>query len=109
MRNLHALSAAAAVGFVLCLAGFSFVMFSILASGAYANETLSITGVGGVLGRVGTRAGWPILFGYAAGMAGWLATFALRRDGKHRMEAFASYSAVAAASRLGKKPIAFSA
>ena len=87
MRNLHALSAAAAVGFVLCLAGFSFVMFSILASGAYANETLSITGVGGVLGRVGTRAGWPILFGYAAGVAGWLATFALRRDGKHRMEA----------------------
>ena len=86
MCNLH-LSAAAAVGFVLCLAGFSFVMVSILASGAYATDTLSITGVGGALGRVASRAGWLMLFGYAAGVAGWLATFAFRRDGKHRMEA----------------------
>ena len=87
MPNLHVLSSAAAVGFVLCLAGFSFVMFLILAPGTYANEMLSATGIGGALGRIGTGAGWLILFGYAAGAAGWLAMFALRRDGKHRIEA----------------------
>jgi hypothetical protein len=87
MRNLHSLPAAAAMGFVLCLAGFSFVMFSILTSGAYPAHTLSIPEVGSGVRHIGAAAGLLILLGYAAGVIGWLTMFALRCDGKHRIEA----------------------
>lgn len=87
MRNLHSSPAAAAMGFVLCLAGFSFVMLSILTPGAYPTQTLSIPEVGSGVRNIGAAAGLLILLGYAVGVVGWLATFALRRDGKHRIEA----------------------
>jgi hypothetical protein len=87
MRNLHSVPAAAAMGFVLCLAGFSFVMFSILTAGAYPAQTLSIPEGGSGVGHIGAAAGMLILLGYAAGVIGWLVTFALHRDGKHRIEA----------------------
>ena len=87
MRNLHSVPAAAMMGFVLCLTGFSFVMFSILTSGAYPTHTLSLSEVVGGLRRISAAAGLLILLGYGAGVIGWLAMFALRRDGKHRIEA----------------------
>jgi hypothetical protein len=86
MRNLHSVPAAAAMGLVLCLAGFSFVMFSILTSGEYASQILPITDVRNCVRHIGAAAGLVILLGYAAGMLGWLVIFALRRDGKHRVE-----------------------
>lgn len=86
MRNLHSVPAAAAMGFVLCLAGFSFVMFSILTSREYSSQILPITDVGNGVRHLGAAAGLVILLGYAAGVLGWLVTFALRRDGKHRVE-----------------------
>ena len=84
MRNLHSVPAAAAMGFVLCLAGFSFVMFSILTGGS--SQTLPITDLRNGVRHIGAAAGLVILLGYAAGMLGWLVTLALRRDGKHRVE-----------------------
>lgn len=86
MRNLHSVPAAAMMGFVMCLAGFSFVMFSILASGQYASQALPIPDVGNGVRHIGAAAGLVILLGYVAGMAGWLAAYVLRRDGKHRIE-----------------------
>ena len=86
MRNLHSVSAAAVMGFVLCLAGFSFVMFSILKSGGYPSQILPITDLRNGVRHIGAAAGLVILLGYAAGMLGWVVTFALRRDGKHRVE-----------------------
>ena len=98
MRNLHIVPAAAAMGFVLCLAGFAFVMFSVLTGGVYPVRPLTITHVGMGVGHIGAAAGLLILTGYVAGVIGWLAAFALHRDGKHRVEAL--FTALEEAGRL---------
>ena len=87
MRNHHSLPAAVMMGFVLCLAGFSLVMFSILASGQYGGQVLPITDFGNGARHIGGAAGLVILLGYVAGVVGWLAAYTMRRDGKHRVEA----------------------
>ena len=85
-RQLHFTPAIAAITFVLCLAGFAFLVLVLLPS-PYGQQLLPITST--TIGRgslhLGRAAALVVLFGYAAGIVGWLATFGLRCDGMHRL------------------------
>lgn len=86
MRQLHTAPAAAAMTFVLCLAGFSFIVFALLPlQGVYAAHTAPITSLSSGTRQIARAVGLVLLLGYASGVVGWVATFALRRDGMHRL------------------------
>lgn len=85
-RQLHFTPAIAAITFVLCLAGFAFLVLVLLPS-PYGRQLLPITsrtiGYGAL--NLGKAAAFVVLIGYVVGIAGWLATFGLRCDGMHRL------------------------
>lgn len=85
-RQLHFTPAIAAITFVLCLAGFAFVVLVLLPS-PFGQQLAPGTSVG--IGRgalhLGKAAVLVVLLGYAAGIVGWLATLGLRCDGMHRL------------------------
>lgn len=85
-RQLHFTPAIAAITFVLCLAGFAFLVLVLLPS-PYGHQLLPITS--GAIGHgtlnLGKAAALVVFFGYATGIVGWLAAFGLRLDGMHRL------------------------
>ena len=83
-RQLHFTPAIAAITFVLCLAGFGFVVVALLPS-PLAQEFLPMKSVGYGALHLGKAAGLVLVIGYAMGIVGWLATFGLRCDGMHRL------------------------
>ncbi len=85
-RQLHFTPAIAAITFVLCLAGFAFVVLVLLPS-PYGQQLLPITSttIGHGSLHLGKAAVLVVFFGYATGIVGWLAAFGLRRDGMHRL------------------------
>ncbi len=85
-RQLHFTPAIAAITFVLCLAGFAFLILVLLPS-PYAQQLLPITptSIGHGALHLGKAAVLIVLLGYGAGILGWLGTFGLRCDGMHRL------------------------
>ena len=92
-RQLHFTPAIAAITFVLCLAGFAFVVLVLLPS-PFAQQlvTVSSTGIAHGAAHLGKAAVYVVLIGYAAGILGWLATFGLRCDGMHRLASVLEHS-----------------
>lgn len=92
-RQLHFTPAVAAITFVLCLAGFAFVVVVLLPSpfGQQLVPTSSI-GIAHRAAHLGKAAVYVVLLGYAAGLIGWLATFGLRCDGMHRLASVLEHS-----------------
>jgi hypothetical protein len=85
-RQLHFTPAIAAITFVLCLAGFAFVVLVLLPS-PFAQQLVPIKSIaiGHGAAHLGKSAMDIVLVGYGAGILGWLATFGLRCDGMHRL------------------------
>ena len=83
-RQLHFTPAIAAITFVLCLAGFAFVVVALLPS-PFAQQFVATRRMSDLVLHLGMVTGLLLLTGYAAGIAGWLAMFALRCDGMHRL------------------------
>ena len=83
-RQLHFTAAIAAIAFVLCLAGFAFVVLVLLPS---PHQGLPITAarIGHGAMHLGKAAMLVVFVGYGAGIVGWLGTFGLRCDGMHRL------------------------
>lgn len=81
--QLHAASAAAAIAFVLCLAGFCFV---VVAWPQVVTHPPMLTLAGGSGVKSAARAaGLVLLLGYLAGIVGWFATLAMGLDGRRRL------------------------
>ena len=85
-RQLHFTAAIAAIAFVLCLAGFAFVVLVLLPC-PYAHQVLPITParIGHGAMHLGKAALLVVFVGYGAGILGWLGIFGLRCDGMHRL------------------------
>ncbi|HEU5231672.1 MAG TPA: hypothetical protein VFU50_02350 [Terriglobales bacterium] len=85
-RQLHFTPAIAAITFVLCLAGFAFVVLVLLPS-PFAQQLVPVKSIAIAHGaaHLGKAAVYVVLIGYAAGIVGWLATFGLQCDGMHRL------------------------
>ena len=85
-RQLHCTPAIAAITFVLCLAGFAFVVLVLLPT-PFARQLLPISSARIAYGaaHLGKAAVDLVFLGYAGGLVGWLTMFGLRRDGMHRL------------------------
>lgn len=92
-RQLHFTPAVAATTFVLCLAGFAFVILVLLPS-PFAQQLMPIKTVGIAHGaaHLGKAVVYVVLLSYATGLIGWLATFGLRCDGMHRLASVLEHS-----------------
>ena len=92
-RQFHFTPAIAAITFVLCLAGFAFVVLVLLPS-PFGQQLVTIKSVEITHGaaHLGKSAVYVVLVGYAAGIIGWLATFGLRCDGMHRLACVLEHS-----------------
>jgi hypothetical protein len=92
-RQLHFTPAIAAIAFVLCLAGFAFVVLVLLPS-PFGQQLLPIKPIGIAHGAAhwGKAAAYVVFLGYATGTVGWLATFGLRCDGMHRLASVLEHS-----------------
>jgi hypothetical protein len=92
-HQLHFTPAIAAITFVLCLAGFAFVVLVLLPSPfAQPLVTLKSVEIAHGAAHLGKSAVYVVLAGYAAGIVGWLATFGLRCDGMHRLASVLEHS-----------------
>ena len=78
--QLHTASAAAAIAFVLCLAGFCFVVVA-WPPVVTPPPTLTLAGSSGVQ-SVARAAALVLLLGYLAGIVGWFASLAMGLDGR---------------------------
>ena len=92
-RQLHFTPAIAAITFVLCLAGFAFVVLVLLPS-PFGQQLVRIKSIEIVHGtaHLGKAAVYVVLVGYGVGIVGWLATFGLRCDGMHRLASVLEHS-----------------
>jgi hypothetical protein len=84
-RQLHSASAAAAMTFVLCIAGLSFVVLALLPATLYSDPAFLIAPVRSTANNLAKATCLIVLLGYAAGIVGWLATFVIGCDGRHRL------------------------
>jgi hypothetical protein len=89
MRQLHSASAAAAITLVLCVACFSFLVFVLLPAVAAMpgnlHPTVTIASPSVQIRNITRGALLILLLGYVVGILGWIAAFAARRDGMHRL------------------------
>jgi hypothetical protein len=84
-RQLHSASAAAAMTFVLCIAGLSFVVLALLPATLSSDPAFLITPMYSTVHNFAEATCLILLLGYAAGIVGWLATFVIGCDGMHRL------------------------
>ncbi len=85
-RQLHSAPAAAAITFVLCTAGFAFIVFVLVAAASFQlHRPLTVPGVGAHILNLTRATGMVLLLGYLSGMIVWILLFVLRRDGMHRL------------------------
>ena len=88
-RQLHSAPAAAAITLVLCVACFSFVVFVLLPAVAAMpgtlHPTLTIASPSVHIRNITRGAFLILVLGYTVGILGWIAMFAARRDGMHRL------------------------
>jgi hypothetical protein len=82
-RQFHSASAAAAMTFVLCIAGLSFVVIAVPAT--LHSEWVFTTPIRSNVHNFAKAICLILLLGYAAGIVGWLATLAVGCDGMHRL------------------------
>jgi hypothetical protein len=82
-RQLHSASAAAAMTFVLCITGLSFVVIALPAM--LHSEWVLTTTIRSNVPNFAKATCLILLLGYAAGIVGWLATLAMGCDGMHRL------------------------
>lgn len=92
-RQLHFTPAIAAITFVLCLAGFAFVVLVLLPS-PFGQQLVTIKSIAIAHGaaHLGRAAVYVVILGYTTGVVGWLATFGLRCDGMHRLASVLEHS-----------------
>lgn len=91
-RQLHSAPAAAAITFVLCVASFSFVVFVLLPAVSVYPHGITVRPVSVEARNIARAVGMVLLLGYSAGVFGWIAAFALRRDGMHRLASVLNHS-----------------
>jgi hypothetical protein len=84
-RQFHLTSAAAAMTFVLCIAGLSFVVLALLPATLYTDQAFLITPIRSTAHNLAKAACLILLLGYAVGIVGWLATLVIGCDGMHRL------------------------
>ena len=92
-RQLHFTPAIAAITFVLCLAGFAFLVLVLLPS-PFAQQQVPVKSIAIAHGaaHLGKSAMYVVLVGYGAGILGWFATLGLRCDGMHRLASVLEHS-----------------
>jgi len=83
----HSAPEAAAMTFLLTLAGLVFVAVSILASGSPLLGCLPLIASEGThIGNLVPAVTTVLFLGFLAGVVGWLALPVIHSDGKHRLE-----------------------
>ena len=85
-RQLHSTAAITATVLLLCAAVAAFLLIAVLpAPSLFSLHPISITEVRTGAQNLAKATMTVLLLGYAAGVVGWIATFALGSDGMHRL------------------------
>ena len=85
-RQLHSAPAAAAITLVVCVATMAFMIFVLLPAVSVTHpQGFAIPPVNTHIRNITRAAGVVLLLGYLTGVIGWMVTFALHRNGMHRL------------------------